>query len=60
MNSFLIISSQVTVDLLADLGAKNVKVIGTVRENRTVGASSKMKSLKEMKKIRQRSIQLSS
>ena len=56
MNYFLIISSQVTVDLLADLGAKNVKVIGTVRENRTVGVSGKMKSLKEIKKIRQRSI----
>ena len=37
-------------NLLADLAAKNVKAIGTVRENRTLGASSKMKSLKEMKK----------
>ena len=45
-------------NLLADLAAKNVKAIGTVRENRTLGASSKMKSLKEMKKIRQRDILL--
>ena len=37
-------------NLLTDLAAKNVKAIGTVRENRTLGASSKMKSLKEMKK----------
>ena len=37
-------------NLLVDLAAKNFKVIGTVRENRTLGASNKMKSLKEMKK----------
>ena len=37
-------------NLLADLAAKNVEAIGTIRENRTLGASSKMKSLKEMKK----------
>ena len=30
-------------NLLADLAAKNVKAIGTVRENRTLGASNKMK-----------------
>ena len=36
-------------NLLADLAAKNVKAVGTVRENRTLGASSKIKSLKEMK-----------
>ena len=34
-------------NLLADLAAKNVEAIGTVR---TLGASSKMKSFKEMKK----------
>ena len=45
-------------NLLADLAAKNLKVIGTIRENRTLGASNKMKSLKEMK-IRQRDIRLS-
>ena len=33
-----------------NLAAENVKAIGTVTENRTLGASSKMKSLKEMKK----------
>ena len=37
-------------NLLADLAAKNVKAIDTVRENRRLGASSKMESLKEMKK----------
>ena len=37
-------------NLLADLAAKNVKPIDTVKENRTLGASSKMKSLKEMEK----------
>ena len=37
-------------NLLEDLASKNVKAIGTVRENGTLGASSKIKSLKEMKK----------
>ena len=32
------------------VAARNVKAIGITRENRTLGASSKMKSLKEMKK----------
>ena len=36
--------------LLADLAERNTKAIGTVRENRTLGASGKMKSIKEMKK----------
>ena len=36
--------------LLADLAERNIKAIGTVRENRTLGASGKMKSIKEMKK----------
>ena len=36
--------------LLADLAERNIKTIGTVRENRTLGASGKMKSIKEMKK----------
>ena len=36
-------------NLLADAAAKKVKAIGTVREGRTLRASSKMKSLKEMK-----------
>ena len=40
------------------VAARNVKAIGITRENRTLGASSKMKSLKEMKKS-DRNIQLS-
>ena len=36
--------------LLADLAERNTKAIGTVRENRTLGASGKMKSIKEIKK----------
>ena len=36
--------------LLADLAERNTKAIGTVRENRTLGASGKMTSIKEMKK----------
>ena len=30
-------------NLLADLAAKNIKVIGTIRENRTLGVSNKIK-----------------
>ena len=37
-------------NFLEDLADQNVKAIGTVRENRTLGATKKMKTLKEMKK----------
>ena len=36
--------------LLADLAERNIIAIGTVRENRALGASGKMKSIKEIKK----------
>ena len=39
--------------VLADLPERNIKAIGIVRENRTLGASGKMKSIKQMKKVKE-------
>jgi len=37
-------------NLIADLAAKDMKAIGTMRKNRTLGTSNTIKSVKKMKK----------